>query len=71
MLDSLSSGDNLQTRGHTDLRLVCHKYESHHEHREHRRPGDHNTGNGDHRKHHHDHADDDHVTLVAHVTVGW
>ncbi|XP_071533714.1 uncharacterized protein [Panulirus ornatus] len=62
--------EDIETRGHTDLRLVCHKYESHHEHHEHRRPGDHHTANSDHHKHHHDHADDDHVTLVAHVTVG-
>ncbi|KAK8733216.1 hypothetical protein OTU49_006530 [Cherax quadricarinatus] len=72
---------DIETRGHTDFRLVCHKYENHREHHEHRRPGaggssggggggGSGSSGGDHHKHHRDHADEDHVTVVAHVTVG-
>ncbi|XP_037803398.1 uncharacterized protein LOC119597683 isoform X3 [Penaeus monodon] len=64
--------EDLETRGHTDLRLVCYKYESHRDHRR----SDHHTG--DHHKHHRDHrehrssehTEDDYVTVVVHVTVG-
>ncbi|XP_071533812.1 uncharacterized protein [Panulirus ornatus] len=69
---------DIETRGHTDLRLVCHKYESQRESHDHGRPpGDHyhrrlppHTSDD-----HHDAAaaadDEGHATtLVAHVTVG-
>ncbi|RXG71040.1 hypothetical protein Avbf_09180 [Armadillidium vulgare] len=51
-------------RGHTDLRLICHKYESFHDpknkHKDHH--------HGGHQKEHHNHAD--HVTVIVHFTVG-
>lgn len=59
--------EDLETRGSTDIKLVCQEYLSgdHHNHHKHRRGDHHNQP-----EHHGDNQEADQVTLIAHVTVG-
>lgn len=63
--------ENVETRGQTDIRLVCHRYEGHHHHHTETTATSTTTTDAaptDHRAHHH--RDQDVVTIIAHVTVG-
>ncbi|XP_066961603.1 uncharacterized protein [Macrobrachium rosenbergii] len=74
--------EDLETRGQTDLRLLCHRdlkhqrsptehHETHEHHHNEHHGGNHHGHHRDHREHRNsDHSEEDVVTFVTHVTVG-